>query len=93
MFAFKCRNKSPEYLSSLVTIRKTSRCNLRSNTGKLLHDNTEKLKKTLGDRVFYNASATVWNSLLVLVRNQENFSIFSHFSKHTILGKLLMYKF
>jgi hypothetical protein len=46
-----------------------------------------------GDRAFSNASVTVWNSLPVLIRNQENFSILSHFSKHTILGKLLMYKF
>ena len=82
MLTFKCINKTaPEYLSSLVTIRKTSRYNLRSNTGKLLQDNTARSKKTLGDRAFSNASATVWNSLPVLIRNQENFSIFKSLLK------------
>ena len=73
MLTFKCINKTaPEYLSSLVTIKKTPRYNLRSNTGKLLQDNTARSKKTLGDRAFSNVSAIVWNSLPVFI-SQENF--------------------
>ena len=46
---------APDYLRSIVNIRKTPRYSLRSNTGILLQEKTARSKKTLGDRAFSNA--------------------------------------
>ena len=72
---------SYEFSFPYLLVVLTPRYNLRSNTGKLLQDNTARSKKTLGDRAFSNASAIVWNSLPVFIRSQENFSTFKSLLK------------
>ena len=64
MLCFKCiHGHAPNYLKSMVAIKKTSTYNLRSSTSIQLEDHSRRSKKTLGDRAFSNASAKVWNSL------------------------------
>ena len=64
MFCFKgIHGHAPNYLKSMVAIKKTSTYNLRSSTSIQLEDHSRRSKKTLGDRAFSNASAKIWNSL------------------------------
>ena len=70
MLCFKCiHGHAPNYLKSMVAIKKTSTYNLRSSTSiqaswKTVHDDR---KKTLGDRAFSNdAFAKIWNTPAII---------------------------
>ena len=64
------------YIQDLITVKQCSRYSLRSNDGVLLaHPNCKSLS-TLGDRSFYIAAPTLWNSLPCEVRNSSSLSSF-----------------
>ena len=77
MLCFKCiHGHAPNYLKSMVAIKKTSAYNLRSSTSIQLEDHLQRWKKTLGDRAFSSASAKIWNSLSQLLQSQQNYNYF-----------------
>ena len=84
MITFKViHNLAPAYLGDLVTIKRTSRYNLRSNKSITLFDPSAKYKRTLGERSFKAAVAKTWNSLPDNIRNQSNINQFiGYFYKH-----------
>ena len=61
-------NKSPSYISNLVTIKSCSVYSLRSNSSLFLDRPKERILSTLGGRSFYAASSTLWNSLPANIR-------------------------
>ena len=82
MLCFKCiHGHAPNYLKSMVAIKKTSTYNLRSSTSIQLEDHSRRSKKTLGDRAFSNASAKIWNSLPQSLQSQQNFNAFKSLLK------------
>ena len=77
MLCFKCIHRhAPNYLKSMVAIKKTSTYNLRSSTSIQLEDHSRRSKKTLGDGAFSYASAKIWNSLPQSLKSQQNFNTF-----------------
>ena len=96
MLCFKCIHRhAPNYLKSMVAIKKTSRYNLRSSTRIQLENHSRRSKKTLGDRAFSNASAKIWNNLPQSLHSQQNFNTFKSLLKTrvAILEKRLIYNF
>ena len=82
MLCFKCiHGHAPNYLKSMVTIKKTSIYKLRSSTSIQLENRSRRSKKTLGDRAFSNASAKIWNSLPQSLQSQQNFNAFNSLLK------------
>ena len=82
MLCFKCiHGHAPNYLKSMVAIKKTSTNNLRSSTSIQLEDHSRRSKKTLGDWAFSNASAKIWNSLPQSLQSQKNFNTFKSLLK------------
>ena len=96
MLCFKCiHGHAPNYLKSMVAIKKTSTYNLYSSTNIQLEDHSrrsKKKKKTLGDRAFSKASR-----FGTVSRNHYSHSKIltplSHCLKLTILEKCLIYDF
>ena len=87
MFCFKgIHGHAPNYLKSMVAIKKTSTYNLRSSTSIQLEDHSRRSKKTLSDEAFSNASAKIWNSLPKSLKTQQNLKL-------NILEKRLIYNF
>ena len=77
MLCFKgIHGHAPNYLKSMVAIKKTSTYNLRSSTSIQLEDHSRRSKKMLGDRAFSNASAKIWNSLPQSLQSQQSFNTF-----------------
>ena len=80
---FKCiYGLSPQYLSSVLTVREYSRNNLRSCDGIVLVDLSIRTKKTLGDKAFSTAAPKVWNNLPLHIRNEKNFNTFKKLLKN-----------
>ena len=70
---------APEYICTLIIIRKQLRYSLRSNSGLLLDQPSSKLKKILGYRsLFTSAASTLWSKLPLHIRN---INIFTSFKK------------
>ena len=78
MLCFKCIHRhAPNYLKSMVAIKKTSTYNLRSSIGIQLEDRSRRWKKTLGDRAFSNdSSAKICNTLPQSLHSLQNFNTF-----------------
>ena len=77
MLCFKCiHGHAPNYLKSMLAIKKTLTYNLRSSTSIQLEDHSRRSKKTLGDRAFSNVSAKIWNSLPQSLKSQQNLNYF-----------------
>ena len=75
VFAFKCiHGQAPSYLKNLIAIKRSTRHNLRSSSVLQLQDNSTKTEKTLGDRAFTHAAASV--NLLQEIRTQKQYSTF-----------------
>ena len=55
---------APPYISDLITVKRKSSYNLRSNSSLLLEPPREKMLSTLGARSFYAAAPCLWNGLL-----------------------------
>ena len=82
MLCFTCiHGHAPNYLNSMVAIKKTSTHKLRSNTSIQLEDHSRRPRKTLGNRAFSNASAKIWNNLSQSLQSQQNFNTFKSLLK------------
>ena len=55
---------TPNYLINLITVRKQSRCSLRSNESTLLVSPSAKHRPTLGHHAFQSAAPSLWSSAL-----------------------------
>jgi len=66
---------SPGYLTDVhvIAIKEQMRYLLRSASGLTLNYPSLKLKKTLGDRAFSSAAPTLWNSLPLHFRLEDDF--------------------
>ena len=92
MFCFKCiHGHAPNYLNSMVAIKKTSTYNLRSSASIQLGDHSRLSKKTLSDRAFSSASAKIWNSLPQ--SSQQNFNTFKTLLKTQYFREAFNLKF
>ena len=67
---------SPDYIQSLVQVKKKSRYNLRSNDELLLAPPTFKSNKTTGDRAFQVAAPSEWNKLPKSLRLENDLKSF-----------------
>ena len=63
-------DEAPEYLSELISVKKSSRT-LRSSIQTMLHVPASRLK-TVGDCAFNVASPTLWNILPVQIKNANS---------------------
>ena len=67
---------SPDYIKSLVQVKKKSLYNLRSNDEVLLAPPTFKSSKTTGDRAFQVAAPFEWNKLPKSLRLENDLKSF-----------------
>ena len=64
VYTFKALpGSAPTYIHQLIRPKPQSNYKLRSNTKHLLLDLPNKTKKTTGDRAFFAAAPTLWNTL------------------------------
>ena len=80
---------TPVYLASLLKPKAASLCNLRNQDNLLQIPNTK--SETFGDRAFFKAVPTLWNSLALSIKNQTNIGTFkselkTHLCKLTNMG-------
>ena len=67
---------APDYICNLISIKKKSRYNLRSEDTVRLDPPHCKLLSTIGDRAFVAAAPRLWNSLSADITNMESFPTF-----------------
>ena len=72
---------APIYLSSLISIRSSTRYNLRSNTALVLNIPQVRSHATLGDRSFAMAAPKLWNALPCDIRNAKTLYKFKRLLK------------
>ena len=80
--------EAPEYLSELISVKKSSRT-LRSSNQTMLHVPSSRLK-TVGDCAFSVASPTLWNILPVQIKNANSLGKFKSALKTYISFRLHM---
>ena len=82
LLTFKAINfLAPSYICDLVTLKKPSNYNLRSNNSLVLHPPKIKSLPTLGDRSFSVAAPKLWNKLPNYIRTSASISIFKSWLK------------
>ena len=84
---------APTYIDSLISIKSTSRCDLRSSNDSLLLSYPKPLSKaTLGDRSFTYAGPKLWNALLVAIRSVNTVTDFKGKLKTYLFSKAFLLK-
>ncbi|XP_068704443.1 uncharacterized protein [Montipora foliosa] len=77
LLTFKAINfLAPSYICDLVTLKKPSNYNLRSNSSLVLDPPKVKTLPTLGDRSFSFAAPKLWNKLPNYIRTSATITIF-----------------
>ena len=77
LLTFKCiHGLAPSYLTELISIKRASSYNLRSNTGIILECSSTIHRVTLGDRAFQQAAPKTWNCLPLNIRNIKSIDSF-----------------
>ena len=84
---------APSYLSSLISFRRQTRCNLRNSNHNLLLSYPSFISKlaTLGDRSFTYAAPRLCNALPFDVRYTKSVNVFKVKLKHTYLVQYYYY--
>ena len=82
IFVFRAiHGLAPSYLSDLISIRKQSSYNLRSNNELLLVPPPVSFRPTLGGRTFSYAAPVEWNSLPSSIRHITSLATFKEHLK------------
>ena len=81
---------APDYLDELISVKASSRYQLRSSDQLLLSKPKFKSLKTLGDRAFISAAPNLWNSLPNDIRSAKTVGHFKKLLK-THLFKIVFY--
>ena len=94
LITFKAlKGLAPTYIDSLISIKSTSRYDLRSSNDSLLLSYPKPLSKaTLGDRSFTYAAPKLWNALPLAIRSVNTVNDFKGKLKTYLFSKAFLFK-
>ena len=94
LITFKAlKGLAPTYIDSLISIKSTSRYDLRSSNDSLLLSYPKPLSKaTLGDRSFTYAAPKLWNALPLAIRSVNTVNDFKGKLKTYLVSKAFLFK-